>query len=161
MIPSITGSLVLCFDRDFDVNIISQSLGIEPTEAKRLSETRINPITKHRNCGYWRIETRKFMTFDSKEVQDALLDLLSEKMNAIRDVFAEYQGTAIFRFFIEAEPSNEPVIMFNEDFINATSQLNAKLDVVIDIPFYYSDELEVGSLHDIENNQTIVIRKRE
>jgi len=133
--PSIVGSLVLCFDTDFDVSIITQRLGIEPTESKRLYETRINPTTKRHNCGYWRIMTKEFKTFDSMEIQKALQTLIAGKEDAINEIIAEYQGTVIFRFFIKAYPGDEPALMFSEDFVYIVNQLNAKLDVLVDIPF--------------------------
>ena len=146
---------------DFDVSIVSEKLGMMPSRKCRLSETRINPITQKQNCGYWEIRTEEFETFDSKDIQDALHKLLHQKYDTIKTILMRYQGTAMFRFFVEADPSNPPALLFQEDFICDINRINAALDIVLDIQYVYLDELEQYDLAELEEGQTIVIRKEQ
>ena len=66
--PEIYIEMDLIFDNDYNVYGISELLGIEPTDAKRKSETRINPLSKDHNPGYWTLQSDTFFDYDIKKL---------------------------------------------------------------------------------------------
>lgn len=131
MKPKINGKLILCFDTDFDVRIVSDSLRLIPTDLKRMSETVINPITKKHNCGFWEIETHPIETYDCYEVQQRLYQMTHDYIGELNRVILAYKGESIYRFIVEVSNKEFPALMFEEDFLADVNYLKSKIDVVL------------------------------
>ena len=73
MVPDIYVEMHLIFDNNFDVDTITQVVGIRPFKCMNKTQTRINPITNQHNPGFWTIRSRTFSEFDVKQ------EILKEK----------------------------------------------------------------------------------
>jgi len=130
MVPMINGKFILCFDTDFDINLVTEALGLVPTFSKRMAETRINAITKNNNCGFWEIETCPIETYDSYKVQQRLYQMTHAYIGELKRIIKEYKGESIYRFIVEV--SDEfPALMFEEWLLADANYLKSKIDVVI------------------------------
>lgn len=131
MKPIVIGKLVLCFDMDFDMNAISEYIGLSPSSSQRMSETRINPITKKHNCGFWTIDTNALETYDSSEAQQALYEMTHPYIDKIAEALHAHKGESIYRFVIKTKENEFPALMFESAFLSDIYFLGAKLDIVI------------------------------
>lgn len=129
LIPEIYMELSLVFENDFDVNHITQLLGILPDDCKRMGETRINPITQKHNPGYWTLKTETFYDYDIDKAVQAMITKIKEHLLQIRTICIENDGEAIFDIVPSFDPSNKPAIYFNRDFLDIVDYLNATIDI--------------------------------
>jgi hypothetical protein len=131
MKSKIIAKLILCFEKDLDMQNITEIVGLYPSDSKRMSSTRINPISGIHNCGFWEVQTSEIESYDSVEAQNILLSLTHNYLDKIKHVIETYNGEVIYRFFIWIDGDDFPALMFSENFLADVNYLNAKLDVVL------------------------------
>lgn len=91
--------LALIFDNNYNVYDISNRLSISCYKCKRRNETKINPITKKHNSGYWRINTGYILADDFSKIEKVLFDAIKNKIGDIKNILQEGKGDAIFWLF--------------------------------------------------------------
>ena len=56
--PTVYGEITLCFAQDFPVESLDSIIGLTASRSQSLHDTRINPVTKQHNPGYWSYRTK-------------------------------------------------------------------------------------------------------
>ena len=133
--PEVWGEFVLCFDVDFDVNIVTTRLGMSPYRAKRMSECRFNVLEQKQNPGYWEIRTEKIVAeeFDAEQSVHDLCALVKPIKSEIEAILNKYPGEAIFRLNVKIEEIGSiPAIVFLPEDLELISSMGAKLDIIVD-----------------------------
>lgn len=123
--------LSLCFDNDFNVYSISKTINIAASECKNRNETRINPITKQQNCGFWSIETECIETYDLKEALEKILNKIEGSIAEIKKILIDNNGVAIFHIVPTIKKNRVPALYFERKFLDAVDMLNAEIDIDI------------------------------
>lgn len=127
--PEIYIEMDLIFDNDYNVYGISELLGIEPTDAKRKSETRINPLSKDHNPGYWTLQSDTFFDYDIKKTIDNLINKFKDKKQMIYEICNNNQGKVKFDVVVWFYPNETPAIYFEKDFLDLVHYFNAEIDL--------------------------------
>ena len=117
----------LIFDADYDVHKISSILGISPYDAKKKDETRVNPITKDKNPGYWTIRSDTLCDYDLKNTTNNLLNKIKNKLSLIKNLCQSNDGKVMFDFVINFCANEAPAIYFERDFLEIVHYLNAEI----------------------------------
>ena len=133
--PEMYIEMSLIFDNDYNVYKISEFLGIEPTDAKCKNETRINPISKDHNPGYWTLQSNIFFDFDIKQVVEDIVNKINDKIDSIVEICKNNQGEVKFDLVAYFYPNETPAIYFEKEFLELVHKLNAE----IDMDFYVYD----------------------
>ena len=135
MPPNVYGEIVLCFDCNRPVDALNGMIGIPARDAKRLQDTRINPITKRRNPGYWRYRTKVFSCpdFDCEPLFALLNDLLTAHMEGLKSAMQQYAPCDAFvRVYAELQQQGDyPAIRLSPELLSAIASLKAYVDVII------------------------------
>lgn len=132
--PSLYAEIVLCFDYDFPMQEIEETLKLKAKEAKQWSETRINPITHVHNPGFWEYRTEDISSFDVDDLFDILHDLLASHMLEFQRVIQKYTPTdVILRIYVKLRQEGAfPAIRLDRHLLEAVLALNAYVDIVLD-----------------------------
>lgn len=138
--PMIFGEICMCFDHDFDMELIDSTIGIRPSEAMRKSKTMFNAITGDNNPGYWSYKTSCLYTFECGEVISEIDRILADYYDRFLEVFHKYNPSdLIIRIWVGVKESGEyPAIRFEEETIKMLSLMGAKIDIIL-----YNDYLEL------------------
>lgn len=129
MKPKIRAEMHLLFENDFDVNEITRQTGIMPTECKRREETRVNPITKQKNAGYWTLASKECEGYDVAVAINDLLALFVKKMSEIKKICEENGGEVIFDIVTDFSAYDEPAICFDKEFLKIVNFLSAEIQI--------------------------------
>ena len=121
--------LHLCFDNDFDVYSITNELKIHSADCKNRSETKINPITKEYNCGYWTIETQYLETLDLEIVLDLVIDKIKDSISKIKTILKREDGFAKFDIICIVEDGEVPSLYLGRKFLEVAENLKAVIDI--------------------------------
>ena len=119
----------LIFDNDFDVNEITESIGINPTECKSRCETRVSPLTNKQIEGYWSLKSRVFNECDIKVVLDDLISSFANKLSEIKAICDINSGDVVFDIVPSFCSDNTPAIYFDRDFLDIVHYLNATIQI--------------------------------
>lgn len=130
--PSIYGEITLCFDIDFDMNIITQILGVMPNSVGRRSEMRVNPFTGEKNPGFWEYRTQTVFAYDSDCVFDKMHLFLTEHIEELLKIKEEYPYDVILRLYADAgTEAYAPAIWLNKEIIKDLAILDADVDITV------------------------------
>lgn len=128
-IPEIYIEMALTFDNDFDVNTITRELGIQPTECEQRFQTRINPITKQQNPGYWLIKSKTVVGYYAEEAIDDIISIIEGKIELIRKICVEHSGEVNFCVVPSFHKSEKPALCFSRRFMEIAAYLNANMEI--------------------------------
>lgn len=132
--PSIYGEITLCFDIDFDTNVITQILGITPNSIGRRSEMRINPFTGEQNPGFWEYRTQTVFAYDSDSIMNEMHLFLTEHIEALLRIKEEYPCDIVIRLYADAgTEADAPAVWLNKAIIKTLAILNADVDITVAI----------------------------
>lgn len=143
--PQVQLELNLSFPDDFPMSQITDIIGLEPTETKRTSETRINPFTRERNWGYWLLATEAIHTFDTMEVQSALAAKVLPSLDKIKDAIVTFHGEAGICLAITLDGTPFPKTVLSKQLLTIAKQLNAELDICV-YDFMEKEDSDIDAL---------------
>lgn len=86
---SVMLELNLVFENDYDVHAISNRLHISCDKCQNRTETRINPMTKEHNPGYWSIRTEYLSTDNFREVETRLFTRFEDQLEEMKKILEE------------------------------------------------------------------------
>lgn len=130
--PKVWAAFTMCFDCDFDINIISKNLGELPYDAKATSQCRVSQFTGKHNPGYWEIRSEAIFTYESSDCVVPFCAQIRKLMPGMKNILCMYSGTSFFRLFIDIESENEfPNIALSSDVLAVITELDATLEVVV------------------------------
>lgn len=129
MLPEIYAEMYLKFDNDFDVNTITEILQIQPYKCVNRIDTRINPITKQHNPGYWMLKSRTFNNFDAKYAIDDLISNIEDKVPLIKEICTANNGEVAFEIVPSFYYKDTPAIYFKRKFLRLVSYLDAEMEI--------------------------------
>lgn len=129
MKPEMYVEMNLIFDNNYDVYELSNLIGIQPTNVQRKKDTRINPITKENNPGFWSLKTKTFCEYDVTIATDNLLNQIKEKIQLIKMLCEKNQGEVVFDVVVSFYTNEVPAIYFERDFIELVHYLNAEIQL--------------------------------
>lgn len=137
--PVMFCEICMCFDYDFDVNVLDKVIGLKSDEAVRKSETMFNNVSMDNNPGYWTYKTDKFETFEFEGLTTEISRILMANREGFLKAYNEYNPSSFFiRIWICVKESDEyPVINFSRRIINILFSMNIEIDIVV-----YNDYLE-------------------
>lgn len=127
--PEVYAEMHLIFDNNFDVNIITSEIGIQPFECKNRVDTRINQLTQKHNPGFWTIRSQVSFEHDVGIVLNNLVSIFKEKLWQIKKLCVENNGEVVFDIVPYFNPSDTPAIYFNRDFLKIVEFLEAKIQL--------------------------------
>jgi len=129
VVPDIYVEMHLIFDNNFDVDTITQVVGIRPFKCMNKTQTRINPITNQHNPGFWTIRSRTFSEFDVKQAIDDLLSNIERKISLIKEICSENKGNVVFEIVPSFYYNAKPAIYFNRQFLKVVEELEAEIEL--------------------------------
>lgn len=131
--PVMFCEICMCFDYDFDVNILDEIIGLKASELMRKSETMFNCITMDNNPGYWSYKTRSFESFEFEGMTREIEKILTEKRSGFINAYNKYMPSSFFiRIWICIRQSDEyPEINLNREIINILFSMNIEVDIVV------------------------------
>ena len=129
MQPEVYVEMSLIFDNNYDVYQISNVIGIQPTMAKRKSETKVNMLTRDNNPGFWSLKSEVFREYDLKFATENLVNQIKDKVQLINELCNIYQGEVIFDVVASFYANEEPAIYFEREFIELVHCLNAEIQL--------------------------------
>lgn len=135
-VPSIYAEMNLVFDNDFDVNVITEVVGIQPFECMLRSQTRINSLTHQHNPGFWTIRSKIFTDFDAKQAIDDLVSKIESKVELIKEICTKNEGNVYFDIVPSFCYDDKPAIYFDRKFLKIVNELEAE----IELDMYVFDE---------------------
>lgn len=124
------GEIILLFEKDICENDLISVLNINGYTFSQKSKNRVNPITKEKNDGYWRYKFSEIETYDSKDIQNAILNVLNGHHNEFEQVAEKFNSKLIVRIYANITDEN-PALMFENEFLKVICDLNGTLDIVI------------------------------
>ncbi len=136
--PVISGEICMCFNYDFDINIIDNIIGIKASEAVRKSKTRFNTIIKDNNPGYWSYKIRDFNTFECGELANNINEILLRNYSGFMMAYYKYRPTDFFvRMLIGIKKSGEyPAIGFDKKVLETFAQMGIRIDISVYNDFF-------------------------
>lgn len=142
--PNVYGEIVLCFDCNKPINSLNDIIGIPAQDVKRLQDTRINPITKRHNPGYWVYRTKVFSCpdYDCEPLFMLLNDLLTMHMEGLKKAMHQYAPCDVFiRIYADIQQQGEyPAIRLSSALLSTIVSLDACIDVII------ADDFDCGCI---------------
>lgn len=149
MKPVIFARICLCFDCDFQMDSLNDLIGLQATDVKLQSETRINPLTHKQNPGYWAYYTKRFSTFDCAPFLMSLNQLLISHAQGFRRALEQHQPGEIYiyiRVLVQQE-DQYPSIRLTPQLLSTVLSLNAFLDIIVENDYTTEDFItEFGKL---------------
>lgn len=127
--PEIYAEMHLVFDNDFDVNMITKFIGIEPSVCMNRKQTTINPLTKQNNVAFWTIRSKSFNEYDAKYAIEDLVLSIECKISLIKEICEKNNGNVIFTIVPLFYYQNKPAIYFERNFLKIVNELNAEIEV--------------------------------
>ena len=130
--PSCYEELVITFERDFDVQQVSDLLGLQPAEQRRQGCTRLNPVTGKQNPGYWIYRSEGYRSFECGPFFQKLSSFLLRHEQNLKTVCALYAPCEIYlHLFIEVNREGEyPVVRLPPALLRQLGELGVTLDIV-------------------------------
>ena len=148
--PTVYGEITLCFAQDFPVESLDSIIGLPASRSQSLHDTRINPVTKQHNPGYWsyRTKAQSAKGFDCTPLFDSLAELISTHEAGLRQTFTQYGPyDFIVRIYIDVQEQGEyPAIAFPPLFLKQLSELAATLEVIVTDCYERSGEERTATL---------------
>lgn len=140
--PILFAEIVLLFDHDFPIEQIDTLLGLHPSESKRQSQTRVNPLTKKNNPGFWVYRTKTVSSFDLRPLLQEIDNFLIEHASELHHIIQLYSPCCVLlRYRVSVRQENEyPVIRFNPEMLQRISSLNASIDIDIESDAMLSED---------------------
>lgn len=131
---TVWAELCLCFDEDFLMDEISEIMGVQPYAAKRQAETRINPITKQRNPGYWEYHTASQLISDSDSVLQQLHDFILSHKSELLLIQRKYASCDIYiRIWAAvADVDDFTGVRLTPQFLELVNDLKATIDIGVE-----------------------------
>ena len=132
--PKLLSELIFFFDYDFPLEQIDEIVGLKATESKRFSQTRINPITKIHNSGYWLLQTETISSYNIGSLLQIIEDLLSKFSSGWNQIIQQYRPSCfMLRIRILVQQEDEfPGIRFEPEFLQYLSLFNITIDIEIE-----------------------------
>lgn len=132
--PSLWAEFILLFDNDFPIEQVNELLEIEPTISSRQAETRINPVTKKNNPGFWLYQTEAISSFDFEPLLLEIEHFLEVHSLRLEKVIQQcLPSSLILRIKILVRQEDEyPAIYFYPKILQLFSSLNISLEIVIE-----------------------------
>lgn len=122
--------IILCFESDVCENELASIIKIQEYELCQKSNSRINPITKEKNEGYWVHKINSIESYDSDDIQKEIIDIIDGHFAEFKNAIELYSAQMIIRVF--AETCEEyPAFMFGNNFLKKVCDLKGVLDIVI------------------------------
>jgi len=132
--PTLFAELILLFDYDFSLDSIDRILGLKPTKSERYFATRVNPITKKHNPGYWLIQFEAISSYDIKPLIQIVECFLSQNSSGLNRVIEQCAPSCfILRIHILVQQEDEyPSIRFEPETMQQLSLYNITLDIEVE-----------------------------
>ena len=128
-VPEIYVEINLIFDSDFDVNTITEALRMQPSGCENRENTRINPITKQHNPGYWTLKSKTFKSFFAEDAIDDLMSKIEGKVPLIKEICNANNGEVSFDIVPSFYYKDTPSICFKREFLRLISELDAEIEI--------------------------------
>ena len=130
-IPEIYVEMHLVFDNDFDVNIITDMIDVQPYECKTKSQTRINPLSNQSNQGFWTFRSEVIIDFDVKKALDELISKFEDKTEIIKEICSENKGNIYIDIVPTFNCNDTPDVYFDKRFLKFVNELDAEIELDI------------------------------
>lgn len=129
--PEIYVEMHLVFDNDFDVNIITDMIDVQPYECKTKSQTRINPLSNQSNQGFWTFRSEVIIDFDVKKALDELISKFEDKTEIIKEICSENKGNIYIDIVPTFNCNDTPAVYFDKRFLKFVNELDAEIELDI------------------------------
>ena len=132
--PTLFAEICFCFDYDFQIDELDGILNLHPTDSMRFSQTRINPISRKHNYGYWLIRSNGESCFDCESLVHGIEILLKNKTSSFQKMIHKYRPCySMLRIIVHVKQENEyPVIRMNPELLILLSSLGMSVDIDIE-----------------------------
>lgn len=117
----------IVFDNDYDVEQISDLIGIKADDYMNKNKTRINPITKESNPGYWSIKSNRFSDMDIEHPINDIMLKLENRLEDIKNISIKEDGELFFDVVIYFAENEVPIINLDKDFLKMVNYLDAEI----------------------------------
>jgi len=115
---------------DFEIDNVTQMLGIKPTEKKVKGSI---PEGRKRPCieTSWKLSTEEEQSHDVNEQLRQLTDLLDDKKEILRDIRMSMDVDFDFVIVVKIENGEKPAMHFHSETLSLISYLKADIDIDI------------------------------
>lgn len=118
----------MVFDNDFNVEQISDILGIVSNDYKNKNSTRYNAISKKNNPGYWTICSEKYYNnLDVEYPIENILEKIKNKIVEIKKICCRNDGEIYFDIVVYFSEKEVPIINLERDFLKIVDYLDAEI----------------------------------
>lgn len=132
--PVIFAELTFCFEHELPIEELDEVMGLQAFEAVPYQKTRISPITKQKNPGYWTFRTKSIQTFNCDEIFSLVENLVSVHCNGIKNALTKYSMSEfLVTIYITSQQKGDyPSIRISPERMTFFSTWNICLDIIID-----------------------------
>lgn len=115
---------------DFDIELVSKKLDIEPTEIKKKGE--LLPNKKNRNIETsWSFMTGLEKSLDVRIQLCKLMDIFYKKINKLKEICLYFNTKVFVSILIIVKNKQTPSLHFGKEEILFFNEINAELDIDI------------------------------
>ena len=115
---------------DFDIELVSKELDIEPTEIKKKGE--LLPNKKNRNIETsWSFMTGLEKSLDVKTQLCKLMDIFYKKTDKLKEICLYFNTKVFVSILIIVKNQQTPSLHFRKEEILFFNEINAELDIDI------------------------------
>ncbi|MEK4629094.1 MAG: DUF4279 domain-containing protein [Solibacillus sp.] len=126
---------------DFPLEIVTESLGVEPTQTWKVGDLVNNHTALERFYTCWKYKTAKLETLVVEEVLDPIYDIFHQKVDTINQLKKQFDLNVQLELVIIMENGNTPGLVISPEFSRFASSINALIDIDMYVhPFSGEDE---------------------
>jgi len=135
--PKIRVELVLIFDNDTKMQMVTQEIGLLPTACKDKENQRKSPFSGEKMEAYWRFSTGNRRTFCLEEVTGAIVAEIKPYLKKVKKILERCDGEAKFYVVSIFSSFYTPALYMNQEFLEVVNFLGApvELDVYVEEDF--------------------------
>lgn len=126
---------------DFPIEVISERLGIEPTETWRIGDKVNTTNTRVRSFTCWKYGSETLETLDSQDVLRPILDAFNSKIDTINQLKRELNLHVHIEVVVTIIDGYTPGLVIYPEFSSFAAAIDAYIDIDMYVhPFNESEE---------------------
>jgi len=123
---------------DFPLEVVTERLGVQPTETWRIGDRVNNFISRFYNC--WKYESERLETLDVDDVLLPILNVFQSKTDIINQLKEEFNLYVQIELVITIIDGYTPGLVISPEFSHFASTINAFIDIDMYVESYSEPE---------------------
>ena len=127
-------------DVDFPLEIVTERLGVQPTETWRVGDRINNIVSRAYSFTCWKYESKRLETLDADDVLLQILNVFESKTDIINQLKEELNLDVQIELVITMIDGYTPGLVILPEFSRFAAAINAFIDIDMYVEFFSEPE---------------------